>query len=708
MNTRTRSTARQQRTDDGTTAAAAKKKVTKTSQAPRKAPASKSPPKPGKKRGRVTDDEGEDVDEGRFSKKDEQLLKQLELKKRQSEKQKEAKRRSRIQKTATTMTLEEQESDEDAQEDQPKRKKSRNIVPSEDDEDRSATDGKVEGDAAATEDEENESAEEDELERTPPQAQGSRTGGPGRDVKGKGKAMPQDQDVDMREGAHDERMSAPLLSDEEEQGIAHRLGSATTAKAPSKTKTNRHKRTQGKTVGGGDKDASASDASSGRRGDKAKTSTRHRTNKLNSSERKDKVPAWLATSVSEDDAARSDHGDRAVDSGGDGGDESEGGGDDVVLVKAQKGKARQTKPKAAGAARTRGRAQMRDLPDEVRSIVTKAHSYLRLRIALEHAWTWEKMTNSTLLPEKYVLIKRAVNDVRELCDDDGKPLMHFALGFKKLNGDGNDVLRVNVFDVVWTAASQLRNELKNKAKVVVEDAYGLNHLSGPRKVSAASFLLKGNVQGKHTMPNFIFNNISIVWTGDDVDVKASRVNRKQPFQHKAIFQLIAAQWFYAGQRDSVIKESQGRFAEVPDNLLALVCNAIEMGLADVATGTQQFTNRVYAPKWVNIIGVLRDMKDKAPNAYVALRHYVWANVSELIRKDEEAGKKGALTLGVGDEADDEEFVAWDDIEVVDLTAEHSGEASSSATRGIIDGGNNGMVDGPGELIMPLPASVTGK
>ena len=39
-------------------------------------------------------------------------------------------------------------------------------------------------------------------------------------------------------------------------------------------------------------------------------------------------------------------------------------------------------------------------------------------------------------------------------------------------------------------------------------------------------------------------------------------------------------------------------------------------------------------------------------------------------------------MGVGDEADDEEFVAWDDIEVVDLTAEHSGEASSSATRGM--------------------------
>ena len=72
---------------------------------------------------------------------------------------------------------------------------------------------------------------------------------------------------------------------------------------------------------------------------------------------------------------------------------------------------------------------------------------------------------------------------------------------------------------MWSAASQLRHELKKKAKIVVDDAYGLNHMSGPRKVAAATFLLKGNVQGKHTMPNFIFNDISIAWSADDVDVK---------------------------------------------------------------------------------------------------------------------------------------------------------------------------------------------
>ena len=47
-----------------------------------------------KKRGRVSDDEGDGADERGFSKQDERLLKELEQRKRQSEKQKEAQRRS--------------------------------------------------------------------------------------------------------------------------------------------------------------------------------------------------------------------------------------------------------------------------------------------------------------------------------------------------------------------------------------------------------------------------------------------------------------------------------------------------------------------------------------------------------------------------------------------------------------------------------------
>ena len=97
---------------------------------------------------------------------------------------------------------------------------------------------------------------------------------------------------------------------------------------------------------------------------------------------------------------------------------------------------------------SRGRAMLRELPNEVRSVVNRANMFLRLRISLENAWTAEKKYGHTLLPEKHAIVKRALNDVRELRDDDGKQLKHIALGFKMLNDDKNEELRQDVFDLV--------------------------------------------------------------------------------------------------------------------------------------------------------------------------------------------------------------------------------------------------------------------
>lgn len=97
---------------------------------------------------------------------------------------------------------------------------------------------------------------------------------------------------------------------------------------------------------------------------------------------------------------------------------------------------------------SRGRAMLRELPSEVRSIVTRANMFLRLRMSLENVWTAEKKYGHSSLPEKHALVKRALNDVRELRDEDGKPLKHIALGFKMLNEDKSEELRQNVFDLV--------------------------------------------------------------------------------------------------------------------------------------------------------------------------------------------------------------------------------------------------------------------
>lgn len=149
---------------------------------------------------------------------------------------------------------------------------------------------------------------------------------------------------------------------------------------------------------------------------------------------------------------------------------------------------------------------------------------------------------------------------------------------------------------LWTGAPQLRNQVKKEAKSVVEDAYGLKNLSAVQRVSAAQFLLRYNQQGNHAIPNFVFDNVDLCWMDDDVDTKvgmyhinrieaclnalrhgaqASTVNRKRPFQHPAIYTLIARYWF-SGPRDSVIKAARDRFLEMPDNLVAFVCNAVSV------------------------------------------------------------------------------------------------------------------------------------
>lgn len=58
------------------------------------------------------------------------------------------------------------------------------------------------------------------------------------------------------------------------------------------------------------------------------------------------------------------------------------------------------------------------------------------------------------------------------------------------------------------------------------------------------------------------------------------MNRKRPFQHAAIFTLIARFWF-SSQRDRLLKShspspktGKERVLEMPDNLIAFACNAV--------------------------------------------------------------------------------------------------------------------------------------
>ncbi|EPS92949.1 hypothetical protein FOMPIDRAFT_1056414 [Fomitopsis schrenkii] len=349
-----------------------------------------------------------------------------------------------------------------------------------------------------------------------------------------------------------------------------------------------------------------------------------------------KVPDWIATSVVEYNE-HEDHTtvveDDELDSGGEHRKDSSDEDVQRVVLSKDKGK---NKACCKGKSHTRddnttsskgdscGRAMLRELPNEVCSIVNRAHMFLRLHITVENAWTAEMEYSHERLPEKHTMGKRVIGDVWKLRDKDGNLIKPFDLGFKMLNDKKNVVLH----DDLWTAAPQLRNQVKKDAKIVIEDVYVLKNLPAVQRVSAAHFLLKYNQQGAHGIPNFVFGDIQLRWMGDDVDTKVSTVNRKRPFQHPVIYTLITQYWF-SEQRDGVTKSSRSKILEMPDNLIAFVCNTIETSLADIATGVHQFTNKVYAPKWVNLMGLLQLMQTQAPTAHSDLKQYLADSITLL-------------------------------------------------------------------------------
>ena len=58
------------------------------------------------------------------------------------------------------------------------------------------------------------------------------------------------------------------------------------------------------------------------------------------------------------------------------------------------------------------------------------------------------------------------------------------------------------------------------------------------------------------------------------------MNRKHPFQHPAIYSLIAQYWF-AGQQRALIKGVEDRFLAMPDNLIVFVCNAVSVPMLSI-------------------------------------------------------------------------------------------------------------------------------
>ncbi|KAI0725607.1 hypothetical protein C8Q72DRAFT_797211 [Fomitopsis betulina] len=101
---------------------------------------------------------------------------------------------------------------------------------------------------------------------------------------------------------------------------------------------------------------------------------------------------------------------------------------------------------------------------------------------------------------------------------------------------------------------------------------------------------------------------------------------------------------------------------MPDNLIVFVCNAIESALADIATGIHQFTNKVYALKWVNLMDLLKVMKARAPEVHAVLKMFL----GDSVRKTVAAQQAVKDSKSKEDGNEDSDFMSWKDIEVMML------------------------------------------
>ncbi|KAI0726077.1 hypothetical protein C8Q72DRAFT_796867 [Fomitopsis betulina] len=119
------------------------------------------------------------------------------------------------------------------------------------------------------------------------------------------------------------------------------------------------------------------------------------------------------------------------------------------------------------------------------------------------------------------------------------------------------------------------------------------------------------------------------------------------------------------------KNVEERFLSMPDNLIVFVCNAIESALVDIATGVHQFTNKVYAPKWVNLMDLLKVMKARAPEVHAALKMFL----GDSVRKTVAAQQAVKDSKSEEDGNEDGDFMSWKDIEVT-MLPDHAGPSGS--------------------------------
>ncbi|EGO04889.1 hypothetical protein SERLA73DRAFT_68550 [Serpula lacrymans var. lacrymans S7.3] len=151
---------------------------------------------------------------------------------------------------------------------------------------------------------------------------------------------------------------------------------------------------------------------------------------------------------------------------------------------------------------------------------------------------------------------------------------------------------------VWTAAAQLRGEVKQKARILILSEYALKNKL-PEEV--------------HTIMEWLLSNGKGVFTFGGLDIS------QKPFGHCIIKLLVQVQWFHK-KGEGVLYPSD--FKDSPFPLIALAITAVENCLHELAKSvctTLNFSEQVYRPR-------LEELQRKAPRWFLQFRKNTYNNI----------------------------------------------------------------------------------
>ncbi|EGO30706.1 hypothetical protein SERLADRAFT_432316 [Serpula lacrymans var. lacrymans S7.9] len=162
----------------------------------------------------------------------------------------------------------------------------------------------------------------------------------------------------------------------------------------------------------------------------------------------------------------------------------------------------------------------------------------------------------------------------------------------------NEQKKSRLIDYVWTAAAQLRGEVKQKARILILSEYALKNKL-PEEV--------------HTIMEWLLSNGKGVFTFGGLDIS------QKPFGHCIIKLLVQVQWFHK-KGEGVLYPSD--FKDSPFPLIALAITAVENCLHELAKSvctTLNFSEQVYRPR-------LEELQRKAPRWFLQFRKNTYNNI----------------------------------------------------------------------------------